>query len=158
MKYFIALVSIFVFAQSAFGAEATCRDYARVKNEDRSLFNGYIYGYVMAKLGDRGQIEVNTASARVKQLADKFCPDHPNDRLMEAIASFTKVVSQYGSNGQSVQSFWDIHKECEELALKLAYPRKLNECNTEECKRMAESWINDAVNMKRDCLQKKAGQ
>jgi hypothetical protein len=112
----------------------------------------------MAKLGDRGEVEVNTAGARVKQLADKYCPDHPNDRLSEAIAPFTKVVSQYGSNGQSVQSFGDIHKECEELVLKLTYPRKLNECKTEDCKRMTESWLNDAVHMKEECLQRKLGR
>jgi HdeA/HdeB family len=160
MKRIIAAAFFLIFASSAVAGEATCRDYARVKEEDRSLFNGYIYGYVVAKIGDRGVAEVNTAAARVKQLADNYCPTHPDDRLVEAIASFTTVASKYGSNSETTPSFWDTHKNCEELALKLTYPRKLNECKgqTEECKNLTNSWLNEAARSKKDCLLKKLGQ
>jgi hypothetical protein len=159
MKNLLIVVFFLVFAGPAFAGEATCKDYARVKDEDRALFNGFIYGYVLAKIGERGDAEVNTAVARVKQLADKYCPTHPDDRLAEAIASFTKVVSQYGSNGEVTPGFWDTHKNCEELALKLTYPRKLNQCagKSEECKSVTDGWLSEAARSKKDCLQKKLG-
>ena len=139
--------------------EATCSDYTRAKAEDRSLFNGYIYGFVMAKIGERGDKEVNTATARVKELADKYCPSHPTDRLTGVIDSFTKVVSQYKSGDNPSPSPWDTHKECEELALKLAYPRKLNECTeqTDVCKGLTIQWLDEAVREKKACLQRKLG-
>jgi hypothetical protein len=64
---------VLTFCNSAIAGEATCADYARAKGEDRSLFNGFIYGFVMAKIGERGDAEVNTATARVKELADGYC-------------------------------------------------------------------------------------
>jgi hypothetical protein len=41
-----------------------------------------IYGFVVAKIGDRGAAELNTAIARIKELTDKYCPDHPNDKFV----------------------------------------------------------------------------
>ena len=36
------------------GAEATCATYLQAIGEDRSLFDGFIYGYVAAKLDGQG--------------------------------------------------------------------------------------------------------
>lgn len=157
MRYLLTAAFVMALINSAMAGEATCRDYTRVKDEDRSLFDGYIWGFIMAKIGDRGDAEVNTATARVKELADKYCPGHPDDRLTVAIASFTKVVSQYGSGTNAVLSPWDTHQKCEELALRIAYPRKLNECadNKDACKKVAGDWMNEAVRLKKDCLNKK---
>src|ERR1700676_231662 len=92
-----AAMCVLTLCNSAIAGEATCADYARAKGEDRSLFNGFIYGFVMAKIGERGDAEVNTATARVKELADGYCPTHPGDRLTQAIATFAKVAAQYRS-------------------------------------------------------------
>ena len=158
MKHLLTTALVLAFINSAIAAEPTCRDYTRAQDEDRALFQGYIYGFVTAKIGDRGRGEVNTATARVKELADHYCPDHPDEKLLEAIASFMKVVSQYKWSGPSAPpSPWDTHRECEELALKLAYPRMLNSCTdqTDACKKLTEDWMKEAVHLKRDCLNKK---
>jgi hypothetical protein len=146
-----------MFITPAMASDPTCRDYTRAKDEDRALFQGYIYGFVVAKIGERGSIEVDTATARVKELADKYCPDHPEDKLIGAIASFAKVVSQFKSSGNAPPNPWKTHQDCEEAALKLTYPRKLNECTetTEACKKLTDDWMSEAVRLKRDCLNKK---
>jgi hypothetical protein len=157
MRLIIAMVCTAMVGGSAVAAEATCKDYTRVGREDRALFNGFIYGFVTAKIGDRGSAEINTATARVKGLADKYCPTHQNDRLAQAIASFVTVVTQYGSEPTSPPSPWETHQQCEELALKVTYPRKLNGCADSTCKTLTEEWMNEAVKAKTDCLQKKLG-
>ena len=81
----------------AVAADATCKDYTRSAREDRALFNGFIYGFVTAKIGDRGAAEVNTATARIKELADKYCPTHPSDKLAPLIMNFVSIVMQYKS-------------------------------------------------------------
>jgi hypothetical protein len=157
MKYLFAAFFVFVFFNSAIAGEATCADYARAKDEDRSLFNGYIYGFVMAKIGDRGDAEVNTATVRIKEMTDKYCPQHPTDRFSQLISTFSKVVFNYGSGGSSPPSTWETHKQCEELALKLTYPRKLNGCQGDDCKGLTETWMDEAVRAKKECLHKKLG-
>jgi HdeA/HdeB family len=157
MKIIVAAACLIMFGGSAVAAEATCKDYTRVGSEDRALFNGFIYGYVTAKIGDRGVAEVNTATARVKELADKYCPTHENDRLAQTIASFVTVVSRYGSEPTSPPSPWETHQQCEELALKVTYPRKLNSCADSSCKALTEEWMSEAVKAKTECLKKKLG-
>lgn len=154
---FAAAMCVLMLCNSAIAGEATCADYARAKGEDRSLFNGFIYGFVMAKIGERGDAEVNTATARVKELADGYCPTHQGDRLTQTISTFTKVAAQYRSDANPPPSPWDTHKQCEELALKLTYPRKLNGCADNSCNGLTENWMNEAVQAKKDCLQKKLG-
>lgn len=154
---FAATFCLFTLCNPVTAGEATCADYARAKGDDRSLFNGFIYGFVMAKIGERGDAEVNTATARVKELADGYCPSHPNDRLTQTISTFAKVAAQYRSEANPPPSPWDTHKQCEELALKLTYPRKLNGCADDTCKTLTENWMNEAVQAKKDCLQKKLG-
>lgn len=95
-----AAMCVLTLCNSAIAGEATCADYARAKGEDRSLFNGFIYGFVMAKIGERGDAEVNTATARVKELADGYCPTHPGDRLTQAIATFAKVAAQLSQRSE----------------------------------------------------------
>jgi len=159
MKHLLTVAFVLAFINSAMAGEATCRDYTRVKDEDRALFNGFIYGFVMAKIGDRGDAEVNTATERVKQLADKYCPTHPDDRLTQVFTSFMKVASQYRSGANPPPSPWDTHRDCEELALKLTYPRKLNDCTdqSDACKKLTEGWLDEAVRVKKDCVRKKLG-
>jgi hypothetical protein len=101
MRRLLTSAVALAFISSALASEPTCRDYTRAKDEDRALFQGYIYGFVVAKIGDRGATEVDAATARVKQLADTYCPDHPDAKFVGAIASFTKVVSQYRSSGNT---------------------------------------------------------
>jgi len=69
---FTAMVCILLLGNSAIAREATCADYSRAKGEDRALFNAFIFGFVIAKIGERGDAEVNTATARVKELADRY--------------------------------------------------------------------------------------
>jgi hypothetical protein len=155
MKFIVALTGALLLAGPAVSGEATCKDYARVGGEDRALFNGFIYGFVTAKIAERGDAEVNTATIRVKELADKYCPTHPNDRLTQAISSFVNVVIHYGSEATSPPSMWETHQQCEELALKMTYPRKLNGCADSSCKALTEEWMNEAVRAKSECLKKK---
>jgi hypothetical protein len=54
---------------------ATPHRYTRAKDEDRALFQGYIYGFVVAKIGERGSIEVGAATARVKSLLTNIFGD-----------------------------------------------------------------------------------
>lgn len=157
MRVILAMVFTAIIGGSALAAEATCKDYTRVAREDRALFNGFIYGFVTARIGDRGAAEVNTATARVKELADKYCPTHPNDRLAVLITNFVSVVMKYGHEPTSPPSPWDTHQQCEELGLKVTYPRKLNGCAGNTCKTLTEEWMNEAVKAKSDCLQKKLG-
>lgn len=110
---FAAMVCILMLGNSALAGEATCADYSRAKGEDRSLFNGFIYGFVMAKIGERGDAEVNTATTRVKELADGYCPTHLGDQLMQTISTFTKVATQYRSETNPPPSPWETHKQCE---------------------------------------------
>jgi len=157
MKIIAAAMFLIIFGDAAVAAEATCKDYARVAGEDRTLFNGFIYGFVMAKIGERGAAEVNTATARVKELADKYCPVHENDRLAQAIASFVIVVSEYRSEPNSPPSPWETHQKCEEQALKATYPRKLDGCADSTCKALSEEWASEAVRAKAECVKKKLG-
>lgn len=156
MRLITIAVTALVLISSAKASEPTCRDYTRAKDEDRALFQGFIYGFVMAKL-NRGATEVDAATARVKELADNYCPDHPDAKLLGVVATFTKVVSQYRSGNTVPPNPWETHRECEESALKLTYPRKLNECreDTDACKKLTEDWMSEAVRLKRDCLNKK---
>jgi hypothetical protein len=158
MRFSIAAaICALAFCSPAIAGEATCADYSRAKGEDRSLFNGFIYGFVMAKIAERGDAEVNTATARVKEMADKYCPTHSGDRLTQVFSTFVKVVIQYRSEANPPPGPWETHKQCEEMALKLTYPRKLNGCADDTCKSLTENWLNEAAQAKRDCLQKKLG-
>ena len=129
------VLAVIASGGSAVATDATCKDYTRVAREDRALFNGFIYGFVTAKIGDRGTTEVNTVTAWVKELADKYCPTHPNDRLAQLITNFVSVVMQYKSDPAPPPSPWDTHQQCEELALKVTYPRKLNGCADSHARR-----------------------
>ncbi|MGM4965760.1 hypothetical protein AB7714_19850 [Tardiphaga sp. 1201_B9_N1_1] len=157
MKFLLVAAALLGFAGDALAADATCADYIRVKGDEKALFNGFIYGFVVARIAERGDAEVNTATARVKELADKFCLTHQTDRLSTTISSFVKVVMQYRSEANPPPSPWETYRNCEEAALKLTYPRKLNGCTDSSCKALTETWISEAGRAKAECVQKKLG-
>jgi hypothetical protein len=89
----IAAVLAVVLIVPAFAAEATCNAYLQARGEDRSLFDGYIYGYVMAKLENQGDAIVDSATLKVKEMTTAYCLRRPDDRATKVIATITDVVS-----------------------------------------------------------------
>src|SRR5579862_9179266 len=66
-------------------ALASCAKFTSAKDEKASLFNGYIYGFLAARLGYKDEKRLTAAAVKVKKTAVDFCQKNQN-------ASFVKVI------------------------------------------------------------------
>jgi hypothetical protein len=75
-------------------ADATCSDYLAARREDRSLFDGFIYGFVSAKLEGRSDAIINSATLKVKDMTTAYCIQRPKERVNNVIATFVATVAR----------------------------------------------------------------
>jgi HdeA/HdeB family len=93
MRLAIALAVALASAIPAHAAEATCSDYIAARGQDRSLFDGFVYGFVTAKLEDRSDAVINSATVKVKDMTLAYCIQRPNDRVSKVIATFAATIA-----------------------------------------------------------------
>ena len=86
-----ALVVFAVWSAPAIAGQADCHDYTEATGEDRSLFNGFIYGYVSALLDHHSPTEINAVTMKVKREVDKYCLLQPADSPNGAVAVFARA-------------------------------------------------------------------
>lgn len=75
-------------------AEASCSDYLAAIKEDRALFDGFIYGYVTAKMRQKGDVAINAATIKVKRMTEKYCRASPEDRVSSVIGVFAETAAR----------------------------------------------------------------
>ena len=78
---------------SARAAPATCRDYTDAQGADRALIDGFIAGYVAARLEGRPAGEVDATTLQVRQLAGRFCMLHPDERAIDVIGTLSDMAA-----------------------------------------------------------------
>jgi hypothetical protein len=90
-----AVIPVMVLLTSPGSAgEAICKDYLQATGEDRARFNGFIYGYVMSRMENRGDTAINAAVSKVRDLTTRYCLEKPNERVSSVIATWATVVSR----------------------------------------------------------------
>lgn len=87
----IACAVVVAVIASGSARAAVCQDYTNAIREDRSLFDGFILGFVSAKLEDRGG-DVNATTLKVKRMVGAYCLQRPQDSIAGVVATFTAVV------------------------------------------------------------------
>jgi hypothetical protein len=90
-----AAAMLVMLSAPSWGAEAVCRDYTEAEGSNRSLFDGYIYGYVSAKTEDRDKRFVDMATLKVREMTNAYCLRRPDDSVHAAISTFTGAVARY---------------------------------------------------------------
>lgn len=66
-------------------ALASCGTFTSAKAEKASLFNGYIYGFLAARMGYKDEKRLTAAAIKVKKSAVDFCQKNQS-------AAFVKVI------------------------------------------------------------------
>lgn len=95
MRLAAAAVAAFVLSSAMMlvpANAATCQTYLHALGEDRSLFDGFIYGYVSAKLDGKGAEVINYATLKVKDSTTDYCLRFPDERVEKVVALFADIV------------------------------------------------------------------
>lgn len=94
MRLALALATL-AFVSPARANEPVCHDYTQALGEDRSLFDGFILGYVSAKFERRQYTDLNSAALKVKQLVNAYCLQRPGDPVSKVVALYADTVSHF---------------------------------------------------------------
>jgi len=79
----------------AMAAEANCLDYTRAQGPDRSLFDGFIFGFVTAKMEKQDASIINSATLKVKDMTAAYCLKRPNDLVASVVATFADTIAHF---------------------------------------------------------------
>lgn len=79
----------------ALAAKATCRDYMEATGADRALMDGFVLGFVAARMEGKSSAEVDAATLRVRELAATFCNSHPDERAINVLGGLGDIATGY---------------------------------------------------------------
>ena len=70
-----------------------CGDFTRAVHEHNdSLYEGFIYGYVVGWTRNRNAIATKAVAEEVRRLTMKYCLEKPDDDLSNVVATWTEIV------------------------------------------------------------------
>jgi len=79
--YAVTLVIAATSVVRGHAADATCGTYLQAIGEDRSRFDGFISGYVTAKLDGQSNDANTDAALKAKEATAVYCRQHPNESV-----------------------------------------------------------------------------
>jgi hypothetical protein len=83
------------YSPATTAGEANCFDYTHARGQDRSLFDGFIFGFVTAKMENRDPSIINSATLKVKELTGAYCLQRPSDSVASAVATFADTIAHF---------------------------------------------------------------